>query len=293
MDPGKQKGEKGMEGKKLVSDLPVWLLEIQITRRKREQGFSMENAHSHPDYELFYLISGTCRMFIGHSIYYVTAGDFIFVPPGQSHRTTYESSPVAERVAIGFFEPVIGMMTAMCGEEGVEKVLNASKITIPPKYNACVEELLQKMEEEEKRQDSYSRMMKAGKLLELLVLLGRAGERAGIPESLNETEAAIQEAANYLYSHYQEPLTLKGMAQMAHMSPAYFSKKFHRLTGFGFKEYLTHVRIQAAAEQLLSGKQSVTEVALNCGYSDGNYFGDAFRKIKGMSPNQFRKKNQI
>ena len=72
-----------------------------------------------------------------------------------------------------------------------------------------------------------------------------------------------------------------------------FSKKFHRLTGFGFKEYLTHVRIQAAAEQLLSGKQSVTEVALNCGYSDGNYFGDAFRKIKGMSPNQFRKKNQI
>ena len=162
----------------------------------------MENAHSHPDYELFYLISGTCRMFIGHSIYYVTAGDFIFVPPGQSHRTTYESSPVAERVAIGFFEPVI-------------------------------------------------RMMKAGKLLEHLVLLGRTGERAGIPESLNETEAAIQEAANYLYSHYQEPLTLKGMAQMAHMSPAYFSKKFHRLTGFGFKEYLTHVRIQAAAEQLL------------------------------------------
>lgn len=275
-----------------MSDLSFWPPEIQITRKKREQGFSMENAHSHPDYELFYLTSGTCRMFIGHSIYYVTAGDFIFVRPGQNHRTTYESSPVAERVAIGFFEPVIEMMSIMCGEEGMQKVINASKITIPREYNACVEELLQKMEAEEKRQDSYSRMAKTGNLLELFALLGRVGEKAGIPESLSETEAAIQEAANYLYNHYQEPLTLNGMAQMAHMSPAYFSKKFHRLTGFGFKEYLTHVRIQAAAEKLLSGTQSVTEVALSCGYSDGNYFGDAFRKIKGMSPNQFRKEKQ-
>lgn len=275
-----------------MTDLSAWPPEIQITRKKREQGFSMESAHSHPDYELFYLTSGTCRMFVGHSIYYVTAGDFILVRPGQSHRTTYESSPVAERVAIGFFEPIVEMMTIMCGEEGMKKALNASKITIPPEYNAWVEELLQKMEAEEKRQDSYSRMVKAGNLLELLALLGRVGEKAGVPESLNETEAAIQEAANYLYSHYQEALTLDGMARMTNMSPAYFSKKFHRLTGFGFKEYLTHVRIEAAAEQLLSGKQSVTEVALSCGYSDGNYFGDAFRKIKGMSPNQFRKKKQ-
>lgn len=275
-----------------MPDLSFWPPEIQITRKKREQGFFMENSHSHPDYELFYLTSGTCRMFIGHSIYYVTAGDFIFVRPGQSHRTTYESSPVAERVAIGFFEPVIEMMKAMCGEEGMQKAINASKITIPREYNGCVEKLFQKMEAEEKRKDSYSRMLKIGNLLELFALLGRVGEKAGIPESLNETETAIQEAANYLYSHYQEPLTLNDMAQMAHMSSAYFSKKFHRLTGFGFKEYLTHVRIQAAAEKLLSGTQSVTEVALSCGYSDGNYFGDAFRRIKGVSPSQFRKEKQ-
>ena len=34
---------------------------------------------------------------------------------------------------------------------------------------------------------------------------------------------------------------------------------------------------------------SVTEIADRCGFGDGNYFGDAFRKAKGVSPRAFRK----
>ena len=91
-----------MEEKNFMPEAYGWPPEAELTRKKREQGFSMEDAHSHPVYELFYLTSGTCRVFIGHSIYYVNAGDFILIRPGQLHKTTYESSPVAERVTIGF-----------------------------------------------------------------------------------------------------------------------------------------------------------------------------------------------
>ncbi len=281
-----------MEKRNYMAEAHGWPADVELTRRKREQGFSMRDAHSHPVYELFYLMSGTCRIFIGHSIYYVNPGDFILIRPGQIHRTTYESSPVAERVTINFLEQSVELMKKLCPEEAVNQLLNTVKIGISPEHRAHAEGLFQKIEAEDKTGDGYSPMLKKGFLLELLAFLSREGKRTGIPEQLDETELEIQKAANYLYRHYSEPLSLSEMAAMAHMSPSYFSKKFHKLTGFGFKEYLTHVRIQAAVKMLDCGSQSVTEVALSCGYSDGNYFGDAFRKATGMSPNQYRKKAQ-
>ncbi len=281
-----------MKEKNTAPGPSVWPFKVEFTRRKREQGFSMKDAHSHRMYELFYLTSGTCRVFIGHSIYYVNAGDFILIKPGQIHRTTYESSPIAERITIEFLEQTVTLMGKFCSQTEMDMLFNTVKIAIPPKRRFFAEELFQKIEEEGRKTDGYSALLQEGYLLELLAFLGREGIGDCISGTLDETEREIQKAADYLYLHYSEVLSLTKMAERAHMSPAYFSRKFHKLTGFGFKEYLTHVRIEEATKMLASGTQSVTEVALSCGYSDGNYFGDVFRKIKGVSPKQYRKQAQ-
>jgi YesN/AraC family two-component response regulator len=39
---------------------------------------------------------------------------------------------------------------------------------------------------------------------------------------------------------------------------------------------------------LLSTSKSITEIAIECGFGDGNYFGDAFKKIKGVAPRVYR-----
>ena len=57
----------------------------------------------------------------------------------------------------------------------------------------------------------------------------------------------------------------------------------------GFKEYISDVRIKNACEMLLNSSKSVTDIAFDCGFYDSNYFGDAFKSIKGMSPNKYRK----
>ncbi|OYP47874.1 hypothetical protein CG709_03195 [Lachnotalea glycerini] len=82
-------------------------------------------------------------------------------------------------------------------------------------------------------------------------------------------------------------------ASQANMSATYFSRKFKNVTGFGFKEYLCKIRLTEASKLLLETNQSITEVAFSCGFSDSNYFGDVFRKLKGVSPLQYRKTREI
>lgn len=265
--------------------------DFSISRKKRESGFFMAELHCHSYYELFYLAAGNCRMFLDHSIYYVVPGDVVLIEPKRLHRTVYEASPVTERVAVCFSGKVLREMEVLCGEAAVRDAASTFKTGVLPEHIPYVEELFRRMEAEEARKDGYSELLKSAYLMELLAFLERNRRAApDLPQKLNETEEAIQKAAGYMYYHYSEPLTLEKMADMVHMSPTYFSKKFRRVAGLGFKEYLSHIRVEAAARRLLEGGETVTEVAMACGYSDGNYFGDAFRKAKGLSPNQYRKK---
>ena len=96
-------------------------------------------------------------------------------------------------------------------------------------------------------------------------------------------------AARYMNQHYQEGLTLGEVAAFANMSPTYFSKKFKGSTGLCFKVYLNYIRVQKASDMLRNTDLSVTGVAMACGFSDGNYFGDVFRRLTGVSPREYKK----
>ncbi len=153
-------------------------------------------------------------------------------------------------------------------------------IMIPPS-------VLQRVLESESS-DPYAPLMTKSLFSELLVEIARCQDVHQTPQFLDEASTAIQESARYIYEHYEEPVSLAAAAAVAHMNPTYFSKKFRETTGFGFKEYLTHIRLQNAAHLLRTTDTSITEIAGICGFSDGNYFGDAFRKHYGMSPRAYR-----
>ena len=63
--------------------------DFDITQVKGKAYSEMKDAHYHPYYEFYYLLSGTRRIFINDTIYYVKKGDLIVIPKGELHRTTY------------------------------------------------------------------------------------------------------------------------------------------------------------------------------------------------------------
>ena len=110
-----------------------------------------------------------------------------------------------------------------------------------------------------------------------------------IPANIRTTDRQIVLAARYISDHYMEPISAADIASAAGFSPNYLSKRFREAAGIGVHEYLMFVRLQHAALDLVSTNDSITEIALRSGFSDSNYFKDAFKKKYGITPSAYRK----
>ncbi|QKS46339.1 helix-turn-helix transcriptional regulator [Paenibacillus cellulosilyticus] len=110
----------------------------------------------------------------------------------------------------------------------------------------------------------------------------------------SESYTLIDQAIQYIQSHYAEPLTLDQLAGSFGLKPKYFSSLFHRYVGLGPIDYLIQFRINRAHELLMTGQFTVAAVARSVGYADAYYFSRLFKKHKGLPPGQVglhRKRN--
>lgn len=110
----------------------------------------------------------------------------------------------------------------------------------------------------------------------------------------SESYTLIDQAIQYIQSHYSEPLTLDRLADIFGLKPKYFSSLFHRYVGLGPIDYLIQYRINRAHDLLMTGQFTVAVVARSVGYGDAYYFSRLFKKHKGLPPGQVglhRKRN--
>ncbi|QGQ44401.1 response regulator transcription factor [Metabacillus sediminilitoris] len=101
----------------------------------------------------------------------------------------------------------------------------------------------------------------------------------------------IKMILQYIDEHFAEPLSLTGVAKHFHFNPSYLSNYFATHNNEGFIEYLNKIRIEEASKLLINDTITISKISEIVGYSDHSYFCKVFKKIKGLSPSQYRRKN--
>lgn len=256
-------------------------------RTKRTGAYTLSNGHYHNMYEIYFLLEGQCRYFIENRIFDVAEGDLVLIPKRFIHKTLYDDI-ATERYVINFSKQYIPQSLSMPVHE-----LFKHNIYRPSAENRrLITEIFSKIESEYKRADEYSRLAIFGCLTELFTLILR-NPAESISDASKKGNIPIENVTQYITQHYQEPLTLEQMAGMALLSTSYFSRLFKNITGFGFKEYLTIIRIKEAQRLLTHTDISICQIAYDCGFNDSNYFSSVFKQENGMSPLRYRMQNRI
>jgi two-component system response regulator YesN len=90
-----------------------------------------------------------------------------------------------------------------------------------------------------------------------------------------------------------EKVSRDDVARHVGVNGAYLSECFREETGVTFTKYLNRYRVNRAKELLAAGEKSVTEVAMEVGFSSGAYFSRVFRRETGLSPSVYRRGDAI
>jgi len=263
---------------------------IYIEKQVRVPGFNMTYVHSHNFCEIYYLKTGTCLYTLEDSVYHVTAGEVFIVAPGVSHGTRYEGLVPCERIIVYCDLKVIQPDFWEQYPDIHEAMVHSGKYIMMKRGLLQIEEILNRMLAESNIHDDYSYQFLVYQTMELLLGIKRSG--VYFYEKLKNTRSSssdIEDALGYIAMNYAMPLTLDEVAKKINLSPNYLSKKFKKVTGVTFKEYLNHIRIKQSYQALLTTDDSITKIAFDCGFNSSNYFKDIFRKANGVSPRTFRK----
>ncbi len=103
-------------------------------------------------------------------------------------------------------------------------------------------------------------------------------------------EQLMHSVIKYIETSYDKELSLETVAESVYLSPQYFNKLFKDYTGRPFGDYLVNYRLKKASEMLESTALQVNEIAEETGFNSPQYFTRAFRKVYGISPNEYRKR---
>ena len=108
-------------------------------------------------------------------------------------------------------------------------------------------------------------------------------------ELSGETQRLVRQAMAYLHEHYADPISREDLARHVGLSDDYLTSCFHKELGLTPIAYLNRYRIQQAKQLLTHTHKSITEIALDVGFSGSSYFSRIFRRETGMSPEAYRR----
>ena len=255
--------------------------------------------HWHSAYEMIVPIEGNYLVTVSGQTFELAPGDIFLIPSGEPHSLKAPSRG-GRFIFLFDFEQILSIKGASYLASCMSKPLLINRSTCPSIYAEEVE-LFSQVCWEYLHDDSLRDITIYSRLLRLFLNFGKyrlssegSATISQLPHSSQRNYAERFEAVfTYLDRHFAEDLTLEDVAAVAGFSKFHFSRTFKQLSGCNFYEYLSHRRIKSSEALLMRPELSISQIALQSGFSSVSTFNRTFKKLKGCNPTQYRGMFQI
>ena len=241
--------------------------------------------HAHLEYEINYINTGHCIMSVGEDYVALRQGECIVVAPGMPHGFMVDGQKPCRITQLELVIRSPKRIGGILEFPGMEEPFH--------RLRGC-EGLLSLLE----RAVYYHRAGELGLTeqtmldLTLLQLYAAISEAAGRQRTQNgrERNGKAEAVLQYINEHLDEELSIECLAREHEISSRYLRRYFLQCVGMGSNEYIAMLRVGRAKRLLWHPEYSVTDVAMQCGFSSSQYFCRVFRRMVGQTPTQYRGK---
>jgi len=243
-------------------------------------------SHWHYDFEAAFVLSGSVSATLNGETARLQAGDAFICSNGDIH--SYFDPSADSKVLLLTFDPVAARKAGtLVFDLGVRSgVFRPDALRLDTRFD----KLLGRMYGEYTHLNSASAFFLYGYILEIQGILHRYYQKREFqPDGAGRKLhlSAIRESISHIEEHFAGEITIAGMAKAALMSVSNYSREFKKITGTGFKEYVSLVRLREAAAAMDQDREGVAKIAYDCGFQSVRTFNRVFLAHYGVTPGAY------
>lgn len=253
--------------------------------------------HWHPEIEITYICKGQMRYQVNHFSFLLRTGDMLFGNSNVLHSGQMENMQDCEYTAVTFAPKLIyGFSQSLIYQKYVEPIthdfsLPAIHFNYSEEWHreasAAVEEVIRL----EQIKPPFYEMDITIQLQLLWKTILTHYSLAVRPSAHDKAEyERIKKILDYIEQNYTNRIMLKDITEHIHLCESECSRLFKRYMNISLFSFLQEYRIERSLEYLADNTMSINDIAGRIGFSDSNYYSKVFTKIKGCSPQKYRKK---
>lgn len=253
--------------------------------------------HYHNNYEISFITEGSGKRIVGDSIEEFHPGDLVFLGKNLPHvwiaEKNFKFNPNRnlEMVSLQFSNKLLdnhilsipefqyvntAISVSECGMQITGETLNkVSNIMLQLPYLTGFERLIS--------------------FFTLMDMIGRSESNKKLASNdylrtrFSTGSTRIAKIHEYLMNNYMNTIDLSVIAELVNMAEGSVCRFFRQNMGITIFEYLNSLKIEFACKLLMDVDLSVLEVCLDSGFNNISHFNKMFKKVKGITPSEYRK----
>lgn len=259
------------------------------------EGRGVNDLHWHEELQITLVTRGKLTIQINGMDHELSAGQAIFINKSVLHIVT-KLTPSGEYISYNFPEKLLAFYADSTMEQRyVFPYTNSYLLSFvvtgedewQHKFLRILREIKQKFDTEKKWGWEYEVSIKTVQLwLMLTANISLAEEE--IPKYNKRQQERLQLMLSYIHQNYANNVSLKEIADVAHLSVSECTRSFKKTIHMTPYDYLVKYRIKKSCELLLSTEHTITEIARMVGFNHVNHFIQSFKKHHEKTPKEFR-----
>ncbi len=264
----------------------------------QQYGRDIDFLHFHNYMEIGYCYEGSGVLTLGKEDCRFEGSEFSVIPKNYPHTTNSDEGTISRWEYL--FVDAEGILRNLAGGEHPMRTermirrLNSRALFLKEEDHPELGGEIRKVLDIMRTAEDYYQEEATGILAAFFAGIARKNadysdqDESGVDDS--RFSLMLTQVLEYINVHYGEPIKVKELADMCHISETHFRRIFSSYMEMSPLEYINQVRIRMACELLNRTDEPVADIAVKCGFSTNSTFNRNFRQIMGATPMEWRRR---